>query len=281
MVSTLTGSTPRKLPASVPESTSQVDSRTIAEGVEGLRCYLPPMGQDDGIERILVVMAHPDDVDFGAAGSVATWTDAGIEVVYCLATDGDAGGHDLTVPRDEMVQIRRAEQTTAAKVVGVTELHFLGHPDGRLEPTLDLRRDISRVIRRVRPQRVLSQSPERSFERMYASHPDHLAAGEATLCAVYPDSRNPFAFPELLEEEGLEPWTVSEVWMMTAREQGVFVDATDVFDRKLEALRSHASQHQDPDGLEPLLRNWMGANAEAAGFPPGRLAEAFYRIVTT
>ena len=239
------------------------------------------MGQDDGIERILVVMAHPDDVDFGAAGSVATWTDVGIEVVYCLATDGDAGGHDLTVPRDEMVQIRRAEQTTAAKIVGVTELHFLGHPDGRLEPTLDLRRDISRVIRRVRPQRVVSQSPERSFQRMYASHPDHLASGEATLCAVYPDSRNPFAFPELLEEEGLEPWTVSEVWMMTAREQDVFVDATEAFDRKLEALRSHASQHQDPDGLETLLRNWMGGNAEAAGFPPGRLAEAFYRIVTT
>ena len=234
---------------------------------------------DDSIERVLVVMAHPDDVDFGAAGSVATWTDAGIEVVYCLATDGDAGGHDVNVARDEMVATRRAEQTAAAKIVGVTELHFLAHPDGRLQPTLDLRRDIARVIRQVRPQRVVCQSPERSFQRIYASHPDHLAAGEATLCAVYPDSRNPFAFPELLDE-GHEPWSVPEVWMMTAREQDAFVDVSEQFERKLEALRCHVSQHQDPAGLEPLLRAWMSANAANAGLPEGRLAEAFLRIVT-
>jgi LmbE family N-acetylglucosaminyl deacetylase len=234
---------------------------------------------DDSIERVLVVMAHPDDVDFGAAGSVATWTDAGIEVVYCLATDGDAGGHDVSVARDEMVATRRAEQTAAAKIVGVTELHFLAHPDGRLQPTLDLRRDIARVIRQVRPQRVVCQSPERSFQRIYASHPDHLAAGEATLCAVYPDSRNPFAFPELLDE-GHEPWSVPEVWMMTAREQDAFVDVSEQFERKLEALRCHVSQHQDPAGLEPLLRAWMSANAANAGLPEGRLAEAFLRIVT-
>jgi LmbE family N-acetylglucosaminyl deacetylase len=235
---------------------------------------------DDSLERVLVVMAHPDDVDFGAAGSVATWTDAGTEVTYCLVTDGDAGGHDLTVPREEMVVTRRAEQTAAAKVVGVTDLHFLAHPDGRLQPTLDLRRDISRVIRQVRPQRVVCQSPERSFQRIYASHPDHLAAGEATLCAVYPDSRNPFAFPELLEE-GYEPWSVPEVWMMTARDQDAFVDITEQFDRKLEALRCHVSQHQNPGGLEELLRTWMGANAAAAGYADGRLAEAFLRVATT
>jgi LmbE family N-acetylglucosaminyl deacetylase len=235
---------------------------------------------DDSIERVLVVMAHPDDVDFGAAGSVATWTDAGVEVAYCIVTDGDAGGHDVSVPRDEMVMTRRAEQTAAAKIVGVTALHFLAHPDGRLQPTLDLRRDIARVIRQVRPDRVVCQSPERSFQRIYASHPDHLAAGEATLCAVYPDSRNPFAFPELLEE-GHEPWSVGEVWMMTAREQDAFVDVTDQFDRKLEALRCHVSQHQDAQGLEPLLRGWMTANAASAGLPAGRLAEAFLRVVTS
>jgi LmbE family N-acetylglucosaminyl deacetylase len=179
-----------------------------------------------------------------------------------------------------MVVTRRAEQTAAAKVVGVTDLHFLAHPDGRLQPTLDLRRDISRVIRQVRPQRVVCQSPERSFQRIYASHPDHLAAGEATLCAVYPDSRNPFAFPELLEE-GYEPWSVPEVWMMTARDQDAFVDVTEQFDRKLEALRCHVSQHQNPEGLDELLRTWMGANAAAAGYPDGRFAEAFLRVVTT
>jgi LmbE family N-acetylglucosaminyl deacetylase len=234
---------------------------------------------NDGIERVLVVTAHPDDVDFGVAGSVATWTDAGIEVEYCIVTDGEAGGHDVSVPRDEMAATRRAEQTAAAKVVGVTDLHFLGYPDGRLEPTLDLRRDIARVIRRVRPQRVVCQSPERIYVRIYASHPDHLAAGEAALCAVYPDARNPFAFPELMDE-GLQPWSVPEVWMMTARDQDAFVDVTDAFDRKLEALLCHVSQHVNPDGLDAMLRGWLSANAERAGMAPGRLAEAYLRIDT-
>ena len=116
-------------------------------------------------ERVLVVTAHPDDVDFGSAGSVATWTDAGVHVTYCIVTDGDAGGFDATISRAEMAEIRRAEQTTAAKHVGVSDLVFLGYPDGRVEPTLDLRRDISRVIRQVRPQRVVSQSPERNYQR--------------------------------------------------------------------------------------------------------------------
>ncbi len=234
---------------------------------------------EDTPARILIVMAHPDDVDFGAAGSVAMWTDAGVDVSYCIVTDGDAGGHDPSVSRTEMAATRRLEQTAAAKVVGVTDLHFLGYPDGRLEATIDLRRDIARVIRKVRPQRVVCQSPERMYMRIYASHPDHLAAGEASLCAVYPDSRNPFAFPELLDE-GHEPWVVPEVWMMAARDQDRFVDVTDAFERKLDALLRHESQHVDPDGLEPMLRAWMTMNAERAGYPDGRLAEAFLRVET-
>ena len=230
-------------------------------------------------ERVLVVTAHPDDVDFGVAGSVARWTDAGIEVAYCIVTDGDAGGFDRDVPRHVMAETRRAEQTAAAKVVGVTELHFLGHPDGRVEATLELRRDIARVIRRVRPQRVVTQSPERSYERIYASHPDHLAAGEATLCAVYPDARNPFAHPELLDE-GLDAWTVEEVWLMAFRDPDRFVDITDRFDRKLEALHCHVSQHPEPAALEELLRGWGAMTAAAAGFAEGRLAEGFLRVAT-
>ena len=119
---------------------------------------------------------------------MATWTDAGVHVTYCIVTDGDAGGFDATISRPRWPR-SGAEQTTAAKHVGVSDLVFLGYPDGRVEPTLDLRRDISRVIRQVRPQRVVSQSPERNYERIYASHPDHLATGEATLCAVYPDAQ--------------------------------------------------------------------------------------------
>ena len=237
------------------------------------------MPTDDAIERILVVTAHPDDVDFGCAGSVAHWTDAGIEVSYCIATNGEAGGFDDSVPRPTMAEIRQAEQRAAAKVVGVTDLTFLGYPDGRLEATIELRREISRAIRRVRPQRVIGQSPERNYQRIYASHPDHLAAGDATIAAVYPDARNPFAHPELLEE-GFEPWSVPEIYLMAADGPDVFVDITETFERKLDALRSHASQHPDPGTLDVRLRGWMTANAQAGGLPEGALAETFLRIDT-
>jgi LmbE family N-acetylglucosaminyl deacetylase len=235
---------------------------------------------DTGVERVLVVTAHPDDVDFGVAGSVAAWTSAGIAVTYCIVTDGDAGGSDRTVPRPEMARLRRAEQTAAAAIVGVTDLRFLGYPDGRLECTLDLRRDVSRVIRQVRPQRVVTQSPERNWDRIYASHPDHLAAGEAAVCAVYPDARNPFAHPELLHDEALEPWTVPELWLMAHPGADVYVDTTDTIDKKVAALLCHASQLPEPDRIDEMMRGWATMNAVAAGLPEGRLAEQF-RVVDT
>jgi LmbE family N-acetylglucosaminyl deacetylase len=234
------------------------------------------------LERILVVTAHPDDVDFGCAGSVATWTGQGVQVSYCIVTDGDAGGFDESVSRTDMARIRREEQTAAAREVGVSDLHFLGYPDGRVTASIELRRDIARVIRQVRPQRVLTQSPERNWQRIFASHPDHLATGEAALCAVYPDSRNPFAHPELLEE-GFQPHTVPEVWLMAgppANEASVAVDITDCFDRKVAALRQHVSQVAHRDDLETMLREWTGAIAKAHGMAEGRLAEAF-RVVPT
>jgi LmbE family N-acetylglucosaminyl deacetylase len=233
------------------------------------------------VERALVVVAHPDDADFGAAGTVAAWTEAGIEVTYCLCTDGDAGGFDPDVPRGEIAGIRQAEQWAAAKELGVEDVVFLGYPDGRLVVSIELRRDIARVIRQRRPQRVMIQSPERTWERIYASHPDHLAAGEAALCAVYPDARNPFAHLDLAAE-GHEAWTVGEVWVM-AGGGGVanrYVDVTRTFSRKLAALRAHVSQTAHMDDLEGMLRGWLGANARAAGFGEGRLAEGF-RVVDT
>jgi len=233
-----------------------------------------------GIERILVVTAHPDDVDFAVAGSVALWTDAGVAVSYCICTDGEAGGSDRSLSREEMAAIRRDEQRQAAREVGVTDVTFLGYPDGRLIPSLDLRRDISRVIRQVRPDRVVAQSPERNWARVYASHPDHLAAGEAAACAVYPDARNPFAHPELLEE-GWEPHTVPELWIMATERADRVVDATAQFDRKLAALRAHRSQVGDGDHLDGLLRSWMRGTALAAGMPEGSLAEAFHVVETS
>jgi LmbE family N-acetylglucosaminyl deacetylase len=234
-------------------------------------------GSGTPVERVLAITAHPDDVDFGAAGTVARWTDAGIEVSYCIITDGDAGGFDPAVPRSEIGGIRRAEQTAAAKEVGVDDLVFLGYRDGRLEVSMDLRRDLARVIRQVRPQRVLTQSPQRNMVRIPASHPDHLAAGEATLCAVYPDARNPFAFEDLAD---LEAWSVAEVWVSGGERQNRFVDITDTFDRKMAALHAHVSQHPDPARVDPIVRDWNGRNAQAAGFPEGRLAEAFWVIET-
>jgi LmbE family N-acetylglucosaminyl deacetylase len=235
---------------------------------------------DSEVQRILVIAAHPDDVDFGAAGTVATWTDAGIEVVYCIVTDGDAGGHDESVPRAEIAPLRRKEQTAAAACVGVHDLRFLGYPDGRVEATLALRRDLARVIRQVRPDRVVCPTPERNYARMGVSHPDHRAVGSAALDAVYPDARNPFAFPELRAEEGLEAWAVREVWLPGALAPNHYVDVTDTFGRKVAALRAHESQTGQMDGLEEFLRGWLARAAAQGGLPEGRLAESFQVIDT-
>jgi LmbE family N-acetylglucosaminyl deacetylase len=179
------------------------------------------------------------------------------------------------VARTDIPEIRRTEQRNAAKAVGVEDVRFLGYPDGRLELSLDLRRDISRVIRQVRPQRVLTQSPERNWARIQASHPDHLTTGEAALRAIYPDARNPFAFPELLADESLEPWEVAEVWVMAHPAPNHHVDVTDTFDRKIAALRAHVSQTAHMDDLEIWLRERLGDIATEAGLPAGHLAEAF------
>lgn len=232
---------------------------------------------DSPVERALVVTAHPDDVDFGAAGTIATWVAQGTQVSYCVITDGDAGGFDPAVPRSEIPRIRREEQIAAARILGVTDVRFLGYRDGELEVSHGLRRDISRVIRQVRPQRMLIQSPERNWARIPASHPDHMAAGEAAIFAIYPDARNPFAHPALLNDEGLEAWTVHDVWVMAAPEPNMFVDVSEHVDLKLAALRAHDSQTAHMDDLDERISSWMAAAAARGGLPEGRLAEAFLR----
>jgi LmbE family N-acetylglucosaminyl deacetylase len=238
------------------------------------------VAEERPVARVLVITAHPDDVDFGAAGTIAQWTEAGLQVSYCIVTNGEAGGSDPSVTRTEMAAIRQAEQTAAAKQVGVSDLHFLGYPDGRVEATIGLRRDLARVIRLLRPDRVVCPSPERNYARTGASHPDHRAVGAAALDAVYPDSRNQFAFPELLADEKLEPWTVREVWISGSPTPTTYVDITGTFPRKVAALRSHVSQISDPDGLEEFLRGWLSRAAAQGGLPDGRLAEAFQVLQT-
>ena len=236
------------------------------------------MLDDSEVERVLVVTAHPDDVDYGAGGTIASWTAKGIEVHYCILTNGDQGGFDNT-PRDEMGPLRQREQRAAADVLGVSSVEFLGHPDGHLVPTVKLRGEVVRAIRRIRPQRMITTSPDRNWEHIGASHPDHMAAGEIAIQAVYPDARNPFAFPELLEE-GLEPWAVAEVWVMWHQNAAHFADITDTFERKVAALKAHVSQTSHVEGFEDYLRARVAGNAAKAGWAEGRLAEAFMVVST-
>lgn len=231
--------------------------------------------------RILLIVAHPDDIDFGTGGSVATWTGEGHEVTYCLITSGDAGGYDQGISRADMAELRQKEQRAAAAVLGVDAVHFLGWPDGRLSVTHELRRDLTRVIRQVRPDRVVTQSPQRDLRSMYGSHPDHTAAGEAAMCAVYPDARNPFAHPELLADEGLEAHTVPETWIMHMGDGADrYIDTTDAFDRKVEALRAHESQTAHFDDLRGRMWGWGRSQAKAAGFGDDRTAEGYIVLDT-
>jgi LmbE family N-acetylglucosaminyl deacetylase len=233
----------------------------------------------DDAKRVLCVAAHPDDIDFGFAGTVASFVRAGLHVTYLLVTRGDAGGFDDT-PREQMPVLREAEQRAAAAAVGVEDLIFFdGYRDGTITVTLELRKDISRVIRQVRPDRILTNSPMRRWDRIGAGHPDHLAVAEATTCAVYPDARNAFAFPELLADEGLEPWTVREIWFVASPNPDYFVDITDIYPRKLAALQAHATQTSHMD-LDARLRTMLGNTAKEGGLPDGRLAESFSIIRT-
>ncbi|GLW05515.1 GlcNAc-PI de-N-acetylase [Microtetraspora sp. NBRC 13810] len=238
------------------------------------------MLEDNEVNRVLVVTAHPDDVDFGAAGTIASLTGRGVEVSYCLVTAGDAGGFDRELDNGGMSELRRAEQTAAAKAVGVSDVRFLGYADGLVEQSLGLRRDITRVIRQVRPDLVITHSPERNYAVVFPSHPDHRAVGGSTLDAVYPDARNPYTFPELLTDEGLDAWTVREVWLTGGPSPDHYVDITATLEHKIAALRAHVSQVAHRDDLDAFVRARFGETARLGGLGEGRYAEAFQRVVT-
>jgi len=238
---------------------------------------------DLDVERVLVIVAHPDDAEFWAGGTIAGWTEAGIEVTYCVLTDGDAGGFDPDVPRGEIPRIRRAEQQEAAALLGVREVRFLGLAEGGVTNAgRGLHEDLVRVIRQVRPQRVLTWSPEWNWQRFRSCHPAHLATGAAVLTAIYPDASNPFALIHLRQDERLEGWTVREAWLINSpgREINHFVDITERFARKVAAVQAHASQVQDSGTLADRLRERIAGNTAAAGLPADRLAEAFQVVMT-
>jgi len=245
---------------------------------------LTAAGMRDAPGRALVVVAHPDDIDFGMAGTVVNLTAAGTHVAYCLATSGEAGEDDMSFTSSELAATREAEQTAAAKTVGVTNVHWLRHPDGMVEANFQLRLDIARVIRVEKPNVVLSQSPFRNLESTYGSHPDHLETAEATMRAVYPDARNPRAFTAELLDQGFEPHAVEEVWVGGGQAKAdLFVDITESFDTKIEALRCHASQVAKRDAevdLSVMMGEWGDRLAKLGNMEEGRMAEAF-QVVNT
>jgi LmbE family N-acetylglucosaminyl deacetylase len=224
-------------------------------------------------------MAHPDDCDFGAGGTIAQWTSQGIEVSYCIITNGDQGGEESGIPVEEMAKVRQQEQRDAGRALGVTEITYLNYRDGWLMPSIELRKEIVKAIRIAKPDRMVVQSPERNWERIYSSHPDHLAAGETAIQAVYPDARNPFAFPEL-KAARLEPWRVREVWITGSPTPNHFVDISETFSKKMAALHAHVSQTAHNKELENMVRSWGERNAEANGLAQGRVAEIF-KVIST
>ena len=226
-------------------------------------------------KRGMVVVAHADDAEWGCSGTVAKLCAEGWEMVYVLCTDGSKGIDDPEISGAELIRIRMAEQTNAGKVLGLHEVVFLGYEDAMLEPSLALRRDIARAIRRYRPELVICQNPVRTLVgRGYIGHPDHFAAGEATLAAVYPTARDRLTFPELLAE-GLEPHKVRELWVMDRENADQYVDVTEHIETAVDALRAHASQ-VDPDDADKYLKGWRSEIGAEVGFT---YAEAFKRFL--
>jgi LmbE family N-acetylglucosaminyl deacetylase len=221
---------------------------------------------------ILVIAAHPDDAEFGAAGTVAKWTAEGKTVVYVVCTSGDKGTSDRNLTPDKLVRIRKEEQRRAADVLGVAHVEFLGYRDQELEETPEFRRSIVRQIRRFRPRIVVTTDPY----RRYIWHRDHRIVGQATLDAVFPYARDYLAYPDLIAE-GLEPHKVVEILFFGADEVNFRSDITATFEKKLAALKCHESQVREfgIDDLASWLRNRCTASAEGESF---ELAEAFFRV---
>ncbi|TEU01302.1 MAG: PIG-L family deacetylase [Anaerolineales bacterium] len=228
-------------------------------------------------DRVLVVLAHPDDPEFFCGGTIARWAASGREITYCLLTRGDKGSDDDNLSTKELAEIREVEQRAAAKVLGVHEVMFLKELDGYVLPTLDLRRDIVRVIRQVKPKVVITCDPTNFFpSNYYINHADHRAAGQVTLDAVYPAARSALYFPELSQEEGLQPYKVREVYVAGAQHPNITVDITQFFNQKVAALSEHRSQIKDITALEERMRKRM-LDPESPPDDP-RYIERFRRI---
>lgn len=226
---------------------------------------------------VLAVGAHADDIDFGASGSVARWAKDGARVEYLVITDGSKGSADRTITKEALVARREAEQRAAAETLGAVNVHFLHYEDGALEVTQELKKDIVRIIRQVKPDTVVVMDPTMVYSAQFGfiNHPDHRAAGQATLDAVFPLARDHLAFPELLDQAKLEPHKVAHLLLLNFEKQNCYVDITETFDVKVAALGKHVSQLTAPEAAYAMLRTRAEVTGQKAGC---QLAESFVRL---
>ncbi len=227
------------------------------------------------IDRAMAIYAHPDDAEFGMAGTVAKWAKAGVRVTYCMVTNGASGSDDPEMTRARLRDTRLEEQREAARILGVGEVVFLDFEDGYLEPTIDVRRAVARQIRIHRPDAILTMDPTLRFGgNFYVNHPDHIAAGEVVLRSINPDASTRQMFPELWRDERLEPHKPKALFLTSFGASDAVIDVTAVIDLKIAAIRAHRSQFGDP-GVEELVRGMM----RAAGKPKGYEYAEAYRVI--
>jgi len=228
------------------------------------------------LNRVMAIYAHPDDPEFFSGGALIKWGMEGKELTYVLATSGDKGSDDPQMTRERLMATREAEQRAAAQVAGATNLIFLRYADGELEPTLELRRNLTRLIRLHKPGIVVTNDPAtRWFPTGSINHPDHRAIGDAVLAAVYPSARDRFTFVELWRDEGLEPHKVKHVYLSGTLDPNAKVNITDVLDKKIAAICEHKSQVKDVEALTKRQRD----NFDPA-FADGKTYTEAYRMLT-
>jgi len=226
---------------------------------------------------VLAVGAHADDIDFGAAGALAKFAADGAAVQYLVVTDGSKGSADLSVSPKELIAQREAEQRAAAKTIGAQGVTFLSYEDGQLEVSMALKKDIVRVIRRVKPDTLIVLDPSMIYvaEAGFINHPDHRAAGQATLDAVFPLARDHLSFPELLADEKLAPHKVAHLLLINLEKQNYYVDISDVFEQRLSALLQHVSQIPDQNQVAAMIKSRAATLGRKTG---SAYAEGFIRI---
>ena len=241
---------------------------------------LKPVEALDKPVTMVAIVAHHDDIEFGTSGSIAKWIEEGAEVTYVIITDGSAGSNEPGINPKELAETRKAEQLAAAKAVGVKDVRFLGYKDGTLAPTMELRKELTRILREIKPYRVIIQDPSTYFfGDGYINHPDHRAAGEAALYAVFPSSETRPIFSDLLDE-GYEPHKVSELFMNITLNPTHFVDISGVWDKKKASLKAHVSQLGADDDFENGAMKFITERNAEGGERVGVQYAEFFKVMT-